>query len=350
MSDKKLPDIRKIIIPIFLSLIAALALFLVVAFYYLADFSKKTGHNPQYFLGLAIRAYRQSKQLPPQNFIILGLEKRDDWLEKTETTDTIIFLSLRPQQSQIKMLSIPRDLWLHPIEAKVNQVYPRSLKDQSVDYQYIKDNFSQLTGQIIDHVIILETRNLADLVDIIGGVDVFLEKGFTDKQYPNPEYIANPGPNVPIYITIEFPSGLVHIDKNNLPPFVRSRKGSDSALNGGTDLGRIKRQQLLFEAILDRLTQKQFLLDTQNLANLYNYFHQQIKTTLSDNDIAAIILAVFSRGNLPSISKFELPVGDTPKTGLIYHPEPLYHLQWVFLPSDPTYQQIHHFVSENLND
>jgi LCP family protein required for cell wall assembly len=347
---------RKLSLPRFLAFLVfffVLLLFIVTGTGYLVlhSFSRQTGEPVSYFLNTALSAYQEFRQSGQKrlNFLVLGMERRDDWLEKTETTDTIMFISYDLATSKISLLSIPRDLWLYPINAKVNQVYPQSHHDNSIDYGFIKESYRQLLGQPIDYVVIVETQNLANLVQLVGGVNVYLSQGFKDTQYPNPDYISNPTPGTPVYITVEFASGNNLINQTNLAPFVRSRHGAETAAQGGTDLGRIQRQQLLLQAIFQKLTDRNFLFDLNHLASLYNYFHQEIKTTLTDKDLLVLALLAKDGYQKASFQKIDIPVGLSPKDGLIYHPNSLFHSQWVFLPSDPSYQQLQQFLQSKLN-
>jgi len=153
------------------------------------------------FTGVSFYLYQtQVKNLPaPQNFLILGLDPRNDQLEKTQVTDTIIFAHLSENSQEVKLISLPRDLWFYPKSFKINQLY-----QESDSFSYLKENFSLVLGQKIDNVVVITTQDLMSLVDLVGGVDVYLENGFKDDLYPNPDYINSPSSNIPIYKTIEF--------------------------------------------------------------------------------------------------------------------------------------------------
>ena len=94
------------------------------------------------------------------------MDKRDDQLEKTSVTDTIVFVSFDYSRQKINMVSIPRDLWFYPLNTKVNQIYPLSLT-KADPHSFIKTNFQQLTGQTIDHILVLTTDNLIDFVILL---------------------------------------------------------------------------------------------------------------------------------------------------------------------------------------
>ena len=281
------------------------------------------------------------------NFMILGLDRRNDWLEKTETTDTIIFGNLNFNQNKVSLVPLPRDLWDYNLQAKINQIFP--LSDQQSDkYGFIQSNFNQIVGQKVDKTVIVTTDNLIKLIQIINGVDVYLDKGFEDDKYPNPEYIIHPSPKTPIYITIKFPTGWNHLDASNITEFVRSRKSAETAAQGGTDIGRIQRQELLVDAIFKKMSSIK-LTDYSQLVNLYNFWRYDLQTNFSDADLLSILLTEKRKIFNLKINKINVPSGEDPKIDIIYHPQTFSNSQWVFIPQDKNYQSLHQFVSKSLN-
>ena len=313
-------------------------------------FSKTIGKSPNYLLE-TIRDSAKSNPYESKdkiNFLILGLDKRDDSLEKTTTTDTIIFASLDLKSYKLKLISTPRDLWFYPKNTKINGLYPMALETGSDQFNFLKTNFQQLYGQSIDHVVIITTDNLINFVNLIGGVDLYLEKGFTDNQYPNPDYIKNPVPSIPKYKTISFPSGQIHLDQTNITEFVRSRKGAETAIQGGTDIGRIQRQQLLIEAILAKVKSGQLINNFDQIKNLYYFWDKDLSKTLTDKDIIQIADVLGENITQISINKIDIPIGTTAKNGIIYHPNKFINKQWVFITADEQYQAFQKFINDSI--
>ena len=178
--------ILKSFVLVFLSLVV---LTLSLTLFLFQKISLSLDKSPNYILDIlsSIDKDNQYKDKEVLNFVILGLDKRDDLLEKTSVTDTIMFVSLNLKNQKINTTSIPRDLWFYDINSKVNEIYPLS-QSESNQLQFIKNKFQQLTGQPIDHVVIFSTENLIKFVNLIGGVDLILDNGFIDSQYPNPGY------------------------------------------------------------------------------------------------------------------------------------------------------------------
>jgi len=339
---------------IFIKIIKLLLVFILVfVFLTILIFnlvSRSINKSPNYlietiFNSLKINPYQSKDKI---NFLILGLDKRDDALEKTTTTDTIIFASLSLKTFKLNLISTPRDLWFYEKETKINGLYPMSLESNQNKFDFLKLNFEKIYGQSIDHIVVITTDNLINLVNIIGGVDLYLEKGFVDNKYPNPEYIKNPSAKISIYKTIEFPSGQIHLDQNNITEFVRSRKSAETAIDGGTDIGRMNRQQLLIEAILNKIKSGK-LINKEQLKNLYFFWDQQILKTISDTDTLQMAFILNENIKQISLNKIDIPIGQNAKTGIIYHPLKFINKQWVFITNDDKYQSFQEFIKKSIN-
>lgn len=314
-------------------------------------FSRFIGKTPVYLVDTIYDSIKDNpyKNQEKINFLILGLDERNDALEKTQTTDTIIFASLNLKTFKLNLISTPRDLWFYEKSVKVNNLYPLSLESEQDKFTFLKSNFETLYGQSIDHIIIVTTKNLIDFVNIIGGVDVYLEKGFIDDQYPNPEYIKNPTSSIPVYKTISFPSGWNHLDSTNITEFVRSRKSADTAAAGGTDIGRIERQQLLIQVIMDKIKSGKLITNQNQIKSLYNFWDTQISKTISDSNALQIALVLNKNLTNISLNKIDIPIGTDTKDGIIYHPlKNKFTKQWIFITNDDKYQSLWQFVSEKI--
>ncbi len=327
--------------------VLVLLYFLIGIYIILKDISIRTNRSITYFPSLLLKTKSNPSIGNSLDFIILGLDPRNDLLEKTITTDTIIYGNLK-HNSSINLISIPRDLWDYQLSVKINQIYPLS-QDYLDKFAFIQNNYSRITGQNISRTIVFTTQNLIDIINLMGGVDINLPQGFTDNYYPNPDYIANPNSSIPKYKTVQFPSGKIHLDKNNVTEFVRSRKSSESVESGGTDIGRIKRQQLLLESILSKLSSRELLNNYKFLADLYNYWQDHITSNLSDSDILELILKNYKNlKNMPVISGI-VPTAEEPNKDVLYHPIKFINNQWVFIPDDNNYSSLKLFIAKIVN-
>lgn len=335
---------KKFFIILFLLLFIALAVLLVFLYY----ISQKSSRPFTYFPKLFFNSFTQYSAPEKLNFMILGVDRRNDLLEKTETTDTIIFSQINFLQNQIHLFSLPRDLWDYYTNSKINQLYPISLtkENPAAKFNYLSENFASISGQKIDKIIVLSTENLKQLADLVGGIDIYLENGFIDKKYPNQAYIDNPKSGAPMYKTVEFPRAWNHLDSTNITEFVRSRKSSESAVTGGTDLGRIARQQQLINSLLDKV--KSSLKDNPKLVFKYYQFWSSLEHNFTDSDLFSYLLKYNFRLINLAIVRHPISAGEDQKTNLLYHPSKFINLQWVFVPQENNYQTLHQYISQSL--
>jgi len=335
---------------IFAITIFVIALIPASVFIVLNYISKTTNTSIFYFPATLKQAAKNPTLSPGFNFVMLGVDPRDDQLEKTQVSDSLVVGRLNTSW-QVKLVSIPRDLWVYSLNTKVNQIYPLSQgkvgRDES--FAYIQNEFTKLTGQSVAKTIILTTENLIELTKIIGGVDVTQDSTYTDKLYPNPEYVKNPSANIPMYITVVFPKGKLHLDETNITEYVRSRKGQNEDGSGSNDPGRVQRQQLLLEALLTKLKSTDYISRPENLLALYNFWHQKINTNITDTDLFSLILLGKKDIMGLSLQKTSIPAGENPKKDVLYHPPIFINKQWVYIPSDKEYKAFKEYISGFLN-
>lgn len=329
---------------IFLLLVSCLLLLVVFVFF---QWSRQTGLNSKYWRSTLFSALKTSTQ-PTLNIMILGLDKRDDSLEHSSVTDTIILAHADFQKGTIHIFSLPRDLWDYSLNSKINEIYPNSLKltDKYEQFNYIKNNFSRITGQKIDNVLVLTTDNLKELADLLGGVDLYLENSFIDYKYPNPDYVENPSPSIPVYKTVEFKTGWNHLDSTNITEFVRSRKSADTAAAGGTDLGRLERQQQLINVLLDALKTD---LKPKQLPRLYQFW-QSLEHDFYDSEILAYIIKNYKIISSLKIQRHSLSAGENPQNNLFYHPQKFINKQWVFLTKNRDFTDLHQAIKDKIDE
>ncbi len=225
------------------------------------------------------------------NFLILGLDQRDDRLEQTLLTDTIIFASLDPADAELTLMPIPRDLWIDPLKTKVNALYYYGeLDEKTTGPALLSDLVATITGQPVHHWILMDYRKLGDLVDLVGGVTVELDQGFVDNEFPNPDYVEGEATESSKFITVNFDQGANFLDGERALQFVRSRHSED--LKEGTDLSRSTRQMKLFRALTDKIISPGLLSKPKKVGKLYQFWSDYIETDLSDKELLTLGFAL----------------------------------------------------------
>jgi len=332
-----------------LVLTSFLILLIILFFAFFTYLSSKLNYSPQQLSSKLISTSQSSQSDYQFNFLILGYDYRNDIFEDSLNTDTIIFGNYQTATNKIQLLPLPRDLWDYQNKFKINQIYQNALKGDTPISQ-TKSDFQQIIGQPIDKIMILSTQNIVDITELLGGLDIYLEKGFIDNEYPNQAYIDDPLSKAPIYTTIEFKDGWNHLDKTNLTQFIRSRKSSETAQDGGTDIGRIERQQLLIETLTNKLKSDYLFNNPSQALKLYYYWQNSIQTDFNFDDLLKLVMKQKQKLLNLQIQKHSLTIGQTPQEGQIYHPQTFINKQWVFIPSTPDYSELQKLVSQIIDN
>ncbi|HLF28547.1 MAG TPA: LCP family protein [Anaerolineae bacterium] len=183
------------------------------------------------------------------NILLLGIDERAVE-EGPWRTDTMILLTIDPATRSAGMLSIPRDLWVpipgYDVEGKINTAhfigdaggYPGggpALALATVQYNL---------GLPLQYYVRLNFGAFEKLIDLIGGLDLCLDKPIDDPQYPDSGFGYEP-----LYL----PAGCQHMDGRLALKYARTRH---------TELGdfdRARRQQQVILAVRDKVTQANML-------------------------------------------------------------------------------------------
>ncbi|MCX6724757.1 MAG: LCP family protein, partial [Candidatus Shapirobacteria bacterium] len=110
------------------------------------------------------------------NLLVLGVAGANH--SGSDLTDSIIFVSLENQTGKTLVLSLPRDIWIAPLRAKLNSVYHYEGMEET------KKAVGEILGQKIDYSFVVDFNLFTKIVDDLGGVKVNIERTFDDFKYP----------------------------------------------------------------------------------------------------------------------------------------------------------------------
>lgn len=211
------------------------------------------------------------------NILLLGMGGEGH--DGANLTDTIILTSLKPSTKQVAMVSVPRDLTA-PVSGwrKINSVnaYAEKALPGSGGTETAKA-ISELFQTPTTYYVRIDFEGFERIIDEIGGVEINVENAFDDYTYPakgqedNPNYYAR-------FEHLHFDAGLQKMDGSTALKYARSRHSLSSE---GNDFARARRQQLLLEAVKERLLSRQTLLNPVVLSKLISEFNQDVSTNLS---------------------------------------------------------------------
>lgn len=190
----------------------------------------------------------------PQNFLLVGSDSREfvdtdvdnQSFGDVEATgaaksDTIIVLRVDPRTTSAAMLSFPRDLWVDIYAADGRPTGSRNRINTAFDggpeqlVQTIRQNFDIP----IHHYMQVDFAGFKNLVDVVGGVEVYLENPVRDRDTSTGRNLAGLDIQQTECVNLGGDQALAYVRSRHLQEYVDGRWRSDLS----SDFGRIERQQ-----------------------------------------------------------------------------------------------------------
>jgi LCP family protein required for cell wall assembly len=174
--------------------------------------------------------------------------------ENMQLTDSIMLAVVDPDKQKTTLISIPRDLFYNG--RKINEYYEFFGADKLIEV--IKD----VSGIKADKYIVFDFQSFVDTINSLGGVDINVDKAFTDNQYPTP----SKG-----YKVVSFKQGLQTMDGERALEYARSRKST-------SDFDRSLRQQNIVTSIKQKLQTRDVIKNIDFYLTAYKNVSQDLKT------------------------------------------------------------------------
>jgi len=291
-------------------------------------------------IGLVILALTFFLQPKPgrTSFLILGMAGENH--SGQDLTDSMIFLSTENQTGKTLVLSLPRDIWIAPLRAKLNTVYHYRGMEET------KKTVEEILGQKVDYGILIDFKLFTQLVDFLGGVEVEVERTFDDFKYPlpgkendlcdgDPEYQCR-------YEHLHFEAGRQMMDGTTALKYVRSRNAEGEE---GTDFARSQRQQRLLLALQKKIFTPRVLLNPWRIYRSIRIVLTNIKTDIPASDYFNLI-KIGLKWRQANFKTLVLNDGYliTPPTS-----QQKYDNQWVLVPKSGDWQEIHLYVKDLID-
>lgn len=162
-----------------------------------------------------------------QTFLIAG--------KNGNLTDTMILANLDADQKQVSLLSIPRDLYVDG--QKINSIFAKE------GMESLTQKLESLVGTQIDNYLLIDMYAFIDVVDYIGGIQVYLDSEVVDPTYKTFDNGK--------WGTMYFAAGEHTLNGKQALRLARSRYTS-------SDFARAERQQLILASLKDKLTTLSF--------------------------------------------------------------------------------------------
>ncbi len=235
-----------------------------------------------------------------EDILLLGYRADDD-PNGGLLTDTMMVVSIKKSTHQVAMISIPRDIFMKvpgtEIYEKINYAHAYGFMHggSAQGLLYAKIAVSQVTGLHIDSAVLVNFNAFEELVNALGGVDVYLEKPFKENEQFSKEMI------------VDLPAGENHLDGLSALYFVRSRYTT-------SDFDRARRQQQVILAIKDKALSLGVLTNPVKIFNLFDALGKNVRTDMTNSQISTLV------SEYPNIdfSHVKQKVFDTSPEGLLY--------------------------------
>lgn len=278
------------------------------------------------------------------NFLFLGI--RGEGSDSPNLADTIIVLSYDHETKTPTMISVPRDLWVPSIQAKINSAYYYGeKKDPPAGIQMAEGAMLEDLGIPIHYTAIVNFTIFKETIDLLGGIDINVDPGFSDTKFPILG-MENAEPESARFETITFATGSAHLNGDMALKFVRSRH---SVGDEGTDFARSRRQQQVIAALRQKMLTPSFLLDKNKLDDLFKILDRNLVTNISHDlyPILAKVALETKNNSLKSITLSDLP--DSNNITILYNPPTrLFKGEWVLMPKDNNWSALKKYLDNTL--
>ncbi len=328
------------------------------------------------------------------NILLLGMAGGKH--EGATLTDTIMVASYDTKTNQIHLISLPRDLWIDVYKIRVNALYQKG-REQGDGLKFAETEIGNIVGLKIPYALRVDFSGFVKAVDLIGGLDVEVERAFEDGVYPiegketelcehteseqeidenkakelsvKPGKLkvlldkdnkiataaAEPGKNLAYtdeqvieyfpcrYEHLQFKKGITHMDGTLALKFVRSRHGTNGE---GSDFARSKRQQIVLKTFKDKVLSLGTLTNPAKVVGLANTLGSSVETDISEE----VYIDFIDKAKKISEVKSTVIDGSGKNPLLINPPLEMYGGAWVLAPAGGNFDQIHAFVQRFISN
>lgn len=235
------------------------------------------------------------------NILLMATDSRDI-AQQTGRTDVMIIASINPATGEIKLSSLARDLYIHlPGGAGSNRI--------NAAYAFGGPLLAvKAVNEVFDmncqHYAVVNFKSMADIVDALGGVDIYLEG--LEYYYINynvavaEDYEGFSKSNARRVLTEEDNGVSVHLDGLQAVSYARIRK-LDS------DLQRGSRQRILLQALLNKMMEN---ITPSTLMSLAVTLVPNTSTNLDVPTILQLGTRFLAAGDF-TLKEFSLPIENT---------------------------------------
>lgn len=283
-------------------------------------------------------------------------------------SDTIMAVSIKPQEKKVSMISIPRDLYVTvpgtSDKQKINAVHSYGeQKGKGQGLEDMKTAVSEVLGIPIHYAVSINFEGFKQLIDAVGGIEITLDQPFSEPLQFEEAKVCDPN-------VFTIPTGKYELKKNEkgkivaqyplctnpykecggefgLPAgkqtmdgaktlcYVRSRKTS-------SDFERAKRQQIVLQLFKDKFTSAGTLTDFGKINDILNALGDNVRSDMQAWEMKRFYDIYAGMADLQTYQR----VLESSSEGLLYNPtNTAKEVGYILLPIGDNYDRIHEMAA-----
>jgi polyisoprenyl-teichoic acid--peptidoglycan teichoic acid transferase len=224
----------------------------------------------QKLLGNLVKSAFQYQVSRPVNVLVMGIDRVPGTAPGDEAvfsgrSDTMLLIQANPQAQTINMLSIPRDTQVDIPGVGVTKINQANASGGPI---LARETLSKTLNDVpIDRYVRVSTEAFRELVNLIGGVRIYVPKPmqYEDKTQK---------------LKIDLQAGWQHLNGEQAEEFARFRND-----NFG-DIGRVQRQQSLLKALKEQMSNP---LTIAQMPGILRSMQKYVDTNLAFEEMLALV-------------------------------------------------------------
>lgn len=206
----------------------------------------------------------------PVNILIMGIDRVPEATEGSKDifsgrSDTMLLLRADPVVDTVSLLSIPRDTQVEIPDVGIDKINDANVRGGAT--LAARTVSANLNGVAIDRYVRVDTAAFKELIDLLGGVEVYVPKRMTYEDQTQK-------------LKIDLQPGLQTLNGDQAEQFARFRNDDLG------DIGRVQRQQTLLKALRKKLMHPTVI---PRIPSLIKAMTQYIDTNLTKEEMLALV-------------------------------------------------------------
>ena len=221
----------------------------------------------------------EANKITKEPFVVYlsGVDTRGDLTEKARS-DVNIIAAVNPKTKQVVLINTPRDYY---VDLAGTNSKDKLTHAGLYGVQTSMDTLGNLYGVDVEHYIRINFTGFINIIDALGGVDVYSDQAFTS--------VGSPG----YYDPTTFAEGWNHLDGKSALAFARERHAFASG-----DIQRGINQMKVIDAMMNKIKSPTVLM---SFSKLMDAVSDCFVTSLSQEQISALV-----RMQLASLSDWDI--------------------------------------------